>query len=186
MKKGIKITWGILEVLIIIYVIIVATCILSRNKYGYTQIKNYHIIPITYNLKESSKELEKNNLLIVKYTNNLKKGDLIYYYSLKKKDYIVKTAKISDIIIEKKEMSFYLDDENEPVVEKERVLGKRSFHIKRLGGVLNTLETRKGFLLGVLLPVIIIFIYQTIAFSLTIRKTVKEKKNSSEEKSKKK
>ena len=63
MKKGIKIIWGLIQVLLIVYIVIVAACVLRRNEYGYTQIGNYHIIPVTYNLKDSSLVLEKKQFI---------------------------------------------------------------------------------------------------------------------------
>ena len=46
MKNFLKGIWGVLEVLIIIFVIVITSCILCRNKYGYTQFGDYTVVTV--------------------------------------------------------------------------------------------------------------------------------------------
>ena len=66
--------------------------------------------------------------------------------------------------------SLYTVDDNGPVsIVGTRVLGKYSNTYSRFGSVLSILESRIGFLFCVLLPIMIVFIYQVYEFVMIIR-----------------
>ena len=84
LKKILKWLWEFLEILIIIYVIFITSCILCRNKFGYTQFGDMTFVTVS----ESNEKFFMNNkagdLLIIKNQQmNLDVNDLIYYYILK-------------------------------------------------------------------------------------------------------
>ena len=106
LKKLFQFMWDLVEVLIIIYVIFVTTCILSKNRYGYTNLFGYTLVSVH------------------------------------------------------QEDEAYIKD----------------------SGVLEFLETRLGFLFCVLLPIMIVFVYQIYEFVVILNydKADKIRKNEEE------
>ena len=82
MKKFLKGCWGVLQVIIIIYVICITACLLCKNKYGFTQLGDMTLITINEDLQQYLPETKEKDLLLVKETkNDMNVGDKIYYYS---------------------------------------------------------------------------------------------------------
>ena len=87
----------IFEFIVIIYVIVITTFLLFRNKYGYTEVANTTFVPLKIDTAEYIKDGKEGNLLVVKKTSNLKEGDLIYYYTTEEERYIVKSDYIKSV-----------------------------------------------------------------------------------------
>ena len=170
MKKLLKWVWNIIEVIIIIYVIAMTAFILNKNKYGFTQFGDYVFSSVSLFDEKNNPTLSKGDLLIVKNTNDINKGDLIYYYAVYSEKYIIK----SDVVEEVKNddySSLYTikDDKNSFNISSTKVLGKYATTYNKLGTVLDVIESKIGFLFLVLLPIMIIFIYQIYELVIVIR-----------------
>ena len=99
MKKFLKGCWGVLQVIIIIYVICITACLLCKNKYGFTQLGDMTLITINEDLQQYLPETKEKDLLLVKETkNDMNVGDKIYYYATANNEYIIKTAHIKEEI----------------------------------------------------------------------------------------
>lgn len=166
MKNFFSEVWSILEVFIVVYVIVVTTFVLCKNKYGYTQISKYSFININSSDVNNITGTKNNDLLIVRNSGTIKKGDIVYYYSVSNDSYIVKSGAVRDV---NKSNSGVIYDIDGSSVVSERVLGKYSNTYGHVGGILTVVETRGGFLLFVLLPILIVFIYQLYDFIRAIR-----------------
>ena len=84
--------------------------------------------------------------------------------------YIIKTAHIKEEITSDENMSLYkLDDADESTIATNRVIGKYSTIYNNIGGILDILESRLGFLLLVILPILLIFMYQIYALIIVIK-----------------
>ena len=67
-------------------------------------------------------------------------------------------------------MALYkLDDDDESTIATTRVIGKYSTIYNNIGGILDILESRLGFLLLVILPILLIFMYQIYALIIVIK-----------------
>ena len=179
--------WDLVEVLIIIYVIFVTTCILSKNRYGYTNIFGYTLVSVHQEDEAYIKDSKAGNLLVVKNDGNVNKNQYVYYYYADVSDpnnekYVVRGAFVTDTIKSDGGELYSLKDKEDPKISKARVLGNYSNQYAVIGGVLEFLETRLGFLFCVLLPIMIVFVYQIYEFVVILNydKADKIRKNEEE------
>lgn len=183
-----SILWGIVEVLIIVYVLCITMCILCRNKFGYTQFDKYTLVSLqeeTYRYIDGS---EEGDLLVVKRGGDIEKGDVIYYYININDQYVVKAGAVESLVEGETTSLYTLNDEVKTTVASSKVLGKQSNLYPTWGTVLDLLMSRFGFLFLVLLPILVVFIYQIYEFIMVLKyekveeetpkkkKVVKEKK----------
>lgn len=179
--------WDLVEVLIIIYVIFVTTCILSKNRYGYTNLFGYTLVSVHQEDEAYIKDSKAGNLLVVKNDGNVNKNQYVYYYYADVADpnnekYVVRGAFVTDTIKGDGGELYSLKDKEDPKISKARVLGNYSNQYAVIGGVLEFLETRLGFLFCVLLPIMIVFVYQIYEFVVILNydKADKIRKNEEE------
>lgn len=161
LKKILKFIWDIVEVFIIVYVILITSCILCRNKYGYTEFfDKYTLITVNENNQKLLPTHKAGDLLIIKEQKfNIDEGDLIYYYVTVNEEYVVR----SGVVASKTEdvaSALYVLDDGVTSVSSTRVLGKYVSVKSGWGSVLDVLVNRVGFLFLVLLPIFVVFIYQ--------------------------
>lgn len=161
LKKILKWLWEFLEILIIIYVIFITSCILCRNKFGYTQFGDMTFVTVSENNEKFFMNNKAGDLLIIKNQQmNLDVNDLIYYYVTVDEKYIVRTGVIDSKSQDDYAALYVLRDDEGSSIASNRVIGKyvKTYHGK--GAILDILESRVGFLFLVLLPILIVFIYQ--------------------------
>lgn len=162
LKKILKWVWEVVEVIIIVYVIFITSCILFRNKYGYTEFfEKYTIVTVNEDNQKLLPTHDSGDLLIVKNQKfGIDKGDLIYYYVTINEEYVVRSGVVESKTEDEFSALYVLNDEDKTSVPSSRVLGKYvSIHSGK-GNILEILESRFGFLFLVLLPILIVFIYQ--------------------------
>ncbi len=170
MRKVLNWVWSFVEVVIIIYVILVTMFVLCKNKYGYTQFGDYSFANIDLIAEKNVKDTKKGDLLVVKNSNDIHKGDLIYYYAVLNDNYIVRSAVVTDVKEDDYSALYTVSLSNTTInVASSRVLGKYSTVYNNLGSVLSVLESRVGFLLLVLLPIMVVFIYQVYEFIIMLK-----------------
>ena len=169
LKKIGSFLWGLLEVVIIVYVIIITMFILFRNKFGYTQFDRFTFVTMqdeTYEYIDGAKE---GDLLIVKSTVNIDVGDVIYYYTNINNQYVVKSAPVESMTEGETTTLYVVDDGMGSTIASTKVLGKESALKSSWGYVIDILVSRFGFLFLVLLPIMIVFIYQIYEFIMVIK-----------------
>lgn len=186
LKKLFQFMWDLVEVLIIIYVIFVTTCILSKNRYGYTNLFGYTLVSVHQEDEAYIKDSKAGNLLVVKNDGNVSKNQYVYYYYADVADpnnekYVVRGAFVIDTIKGDGGELYSLKDKEDPKISKARVLGNYSNQYAVIGGVLEFLETRLGFLFCVLLPIMIVFVYQIYEFVVILNYDKADKIRKSEE-----
>ena len=186
LKKLFQFMWDLVEVLIIIYVIFVTTCILSKNRYGYTNLFGYTLVSVHQEDEAYIKDSKAGNLLVVKNDGNVSKNQCVYYYYADVADpnnekYVVRGAFVTDTIKGDGGELYSLKDKEDPKISKARVLGNYSNQYAVIGGVLEFLETRLGFLFCVLLPIMIVFVYQIYEFVVILNYDKADKIRKSEE-----
>lgn len=185
LKRILKWLWEFVEVLIIIYVIFITSCILCRNKFGYTQFSDMTFITVNDSNTKFIQGSKPGDLLIVRgQQTGLDKGDLIYYYITVDEKYVVRTGVIGSKTEDDYSALYVLNDEKKTSVASNRVIGKYVSTHPGKGSVLEVLESRFGFLFLVLLPILIVFIYQVYQLVIVARYEVVE--DDGEEKPKKK
>ena len=162
MKKFFKALLKILEIVIVLYVILMSTCLLCRNKYGYTQFGDNTLISIKNKDTKELTEFNKNSLVVFKGidTDLIKVGDKVYYYAVKNEKYIIKSGKVVAMQGEASDTLYKFDTNNDVAVSASKVIGTYNKSYKNIGGIKLFLESRVGFLIFVLLPILLLFIYE--------------------------
>ncbi len=182
LKKILKWLWEFLEILIIIYVIFITSCILCRNKFGYTQFGDMTFVTVSENNEKFFMNNKAGDLLIIKNQQmNLDVNDLIYYYVTVDEKYIVRTGVIDSKSQDDYAALYVLRDDEGSSIASNRVIGKyvKTYHGK--GAILDILESRVGFLFLVLLPILIVFIYQIYQLVIVAKYEVVEDDDEEEE-----
>ena len=170
MKNILHWLWSILEVIIIVYAILITSFLLCRNKYGFTQFGDYTFENVNLVDERNIQGANKGDLLVVKNTNDIKVGDVIYYYAPFNENYIIRSDAV--IAIEQDDYSALYTvhrGDADVTVASTRVLGKNPKVWPTIGGILDIVESRVGFLFLVLLPIMIVFIYQVYEFIVILR-----------------
>ena len=170
MKKFGRLVWSVFEVIIIVYVIAITAFILCRNKYGYTQFGDYTFDNVSLIDERNITTAKKGDLLVIKNSNDFKVGDVIYYYAAYNETYVVRSDVILKIDDDGYTSLFTIKrGDDEITVVDTRIIGKYTSTYKGLGAFLDVVESRVGFLFLVLLPIMIVFIYQVYEFVMIIR-----------------
>ncbi len=169
MRRFLRWVWAFLEVIIIVYVILLTSFLLCKNKFGYTQFGDYTFSNVTLFDARNNKSVNQGDLLIVKNSNDIQVGDVIYYYTVYNDSYIIRSNPVLNIKNDDYSYLYTVDDSGPLSIVGTKVLGKYTHIYPHLGTVLNVLESRLGFLFGVLLPILIVFIFQVYEFVMIIR-----------------
>lgn len=170
MKKVLKILVGFLELVIIAYAVVVIMIMLSYNKFGYTEIGDNTYVSVVDENKSELGDFDVGDLIKIKKTNydQINVGDHIFYYATADNQYIV----VQDTVIEKEGSSreaVYKFEHNSNIIPSERIIGTLDKNYTKKGKLYELLTSTVGFLLLVILPVLVIFIYQVYKFILLIK-----------------
>ena len=169
MKKTLLFILSVLQIIIIIYVICLTTILLAKNKFGFTQLGDYVLTSIGSNDVNNIINTEQGDLLIIKNTSDLNVGDVIYYYAVYDEKYII----CSDVVksMQKDDFSalYTIDDQYNSTVHSDKVIGKYTSKYHKLGNYFSFLQSRVGFLFFVLLPIMVVFIYQIYDFTIILK-----------------
>ena len=174
MKKGLKIVLkiflGIFLACYLVVSIFLTVCLLNYNKYNITEIGDKSLILVKDD--ELNPHYHKGDLVVVTKNNNddILTGDKIFFYDTYAKEVSVNLGNVVDKQrISKKETTFYMDENY--ALSSENVIGKAktSKKYKHLGSILSFLESRFGFLIAIILPILITFIYLIYLFVMLIK-----------------
>ena len=178
--KVVKVLWHILEVITICYVVFITACILFRNGYGYTQFGPMTVVTVNDVNVNDFENISNGSLLLIKDSNSFKVDDEVFYYDIRNQKYIV----VSDRIVNIEDGKYIVDgvNENNEVVQvklnNKKIIGKNYVKIGILGYLVDLLESRIGFLLLVILPIFIVFLYELIQFVIAFRTEKNSARNS--------
>ena len=167
MKRLVSWVLGIIEAIIIVYVIFLTGCLLFVNDYGHTQFGKYTLVEVDKGQATLLDGVEAGDLLVIKDGEDIVKGNVIYYYSVINNQNYIKKAAVTDIKDDGFATIYSLDVANKgetaQVIDKKVIGNYISVH-RNLGKVLKVLESKVGFLFLVLLPMMCIFIYHVYSF----------------------
>lgn len=175
MKKVVKIFGLLIVAVYLVVAVFLTVCLLNYNKYHITELGKKSLIIV------SDDDLEpkyvKNDLVVVYKNNNedIKSGDYVFFYNAYQNQVSVNLGKIiKSTRVNEKEYTYTLEGNLE--VSSQYVIGKSetSKAYSNMGLVLKVLESRLGFLLIIILPILVLFIYQIYAVILEIKRPVDE------------
>lgn len=163
MKKNLKIVWNIIQVFILVYVFLVTFLVININEYGYSEVGKSTYVPVTKNIKKYLGDYKKSDLLIIK-NNKIDKDDEIYYYTVDETNYYISKAKVIEI-----NNGVYVTDNNFNI-DQDRIIGNEIIRIKYIGLFINFLLKEIGYFCFIILPMLILLIYNIYDFSISMRK----------------
>lgn len=172
MKKVISWGLGIIEALIIAYVIFLTGCLLFVNDFGHTQFGKYTLIEVDKGQASLLDGVEDGDLLVIKNGEDIVKGNIIYYYSVINEQYFVKKSAVTEIKEDSFGAMYTVDVSNKAetaAIPDKKVIGNYISVHRRLGKILTVLESKIGFLFLVLLPMMCIFIYHVYSFIVILK-----------------
>ena len=151
-----KFVTNIFIVIYLLVVIFITFCLLSYNDKGVTIINNKALII------DNSFMSNSGDLLIVDINSlNINKGDYVYYYDVNDGKNIVNGGIVNIVNDSNKNDIAYTIDNNR-TISSDDVIGtkKGSSSYEVIGGILSFLESKWGYLLVVVFPIMIAFIYE--------------------------
>ncbi len=162
---------NVLLVLILLFGIFCSyTAFASKKGAGVPDIFGIRVFSIQSDSMED--EFYKGDLIIdvaVKDPSTLEVNDVITFYTIIKGERVLNTHRI----LAKEDKGTYLSfttkgdnspDEDPMKVHQNEIVGKYCFAIPKLGSVIDFLQTSTGFLLVIVLPVALFFVYSLVQF----------------------
>lgn len=157
----------IFAIIIVIIAIIITWLALNINNLNYIELGKYSLVTNNSNLVIA----KENNLDEIEVNNHI-----VYIYYEKEK-LVTKEGIIRDINIGDNDIKKYKIKSNKDIVsiDSSCIIGKYIISIPILGSIINFAITRDGFLTLIVLPLLVICIYELFKFVDTIS-NVKTKK----------
>lgn len=174
--KLFKWLFGILVIPYVLLALFVTACLVRYNDYGISVFGKTSLIIVEDDSLEPN--FSEGDLLIVKKNDSseVNANDYIFFYNMYEKQVSVNYGKIvGKEDLEGTTETTYTLEGNE-LLSSEYFIGKgdTTIRYKKMGAVLNFLESRWGYLFVFILPILVMFIYEIYAI-------VKEVKNASED-----
>ena len=178
MKKFFKVFFNVLLWLLLICACLVTLIVFTSDRNdGVAKIFGY--MPMTVKTDSMKPEFKANDMIIVKEIDDvykLKEGDVITFKTnnIEKGKTVYNTHRIVNVINDNNRLSFETKGDNNPIndsekVSSDKVVGKWTG--KKIGGLgkfLNFLQTKKGFFICILLPLILFFLFELYKFIVAL------------------
>lgn len=171
MKNVLKILLGIIGFVYFAFVIGITVCLLFYNDYKVTEINGKSLIII-----DNNDMYEKGDLVIFeKNIDDVRNGDEIFFYEVTNGIASINVGKVTAVEkITDTESTFTINGNHD--ISSGSLIGKTASakRYSKLGSVLKVLESRFGFLLLVILPTLIIFLYEIYQVIIEIKTPIEE------------
>lgn len=157
---------GVLMLVFFAFAISMTVLLLNYNKYGLTQFGNTTMVIINDYI--SSERFKKGDLVLVKSQKleKLNVGDEIFVYRVNEGGSVsVELGKVGQIYPEEDAIAF----ENGDIFSKQFLIGTADEIYNDIGTYLAIIESKWGFLFIVLVPCLLIFIYELYALIVEIK-----------------
>ena len=144
----------IIRILVCIYIVIAVFTTINLLTYNDQNISVFGG-KVFLKLKEDIKNYQKGSLLVVEKSDNYKANDNVFYCQLKKEKCIISYGTVDTMMGE-------LPTVNNQSISQKLIIGKDENVrvVPVLGSIMNTLESRLGFLCVVVLPILVGFLYE--------------------------
>ena len=159
MKKIIKVVRNIVILLYAMIAIFVTICLLSYNEYKITEFGHYALV--IANRSELYSDYKEGDLIIVNKQASIEKGDKVFFYNTFDRSMEVSIEKVSDVEIITESQKTYTLEGNKKISSDYIIgLSKDNQSFAKVGMILSVLESQWGFLILVVLPALLAFLYE--------------------------
>lgn len=180
-KTGTIVISVILWVIILVAALYAFTTMATRDNQNVSNIMGY--TPLVVKSDSMSPTFSAGDLIFIKkcYTSTLKEGDIICFHTIINNEYALNTHRIQKIDTVGDARSYTtLGDNNNGITDTHiisdgDIVGKYVGHLKNAGKVMDFLSSSIGFLVVIVLPMLLFFIYQVynlIMISIRLKKAV--------------
>jgi len=174
MKKSLKILVGVLIFIYALSAMFLTACLLNYNDYKITEFGNKSLIIVNEDTLEGS--YKKGSLLIVdKNAKNVDKDDDIIFYNTKNNEVNIAISKVIETeVITEKESTYTVEGNVE--ISSQYLIGSTEDVkvVPYVGSILGILESRVGFLIFIIFPITLAFLYEIYVLVNEIKETKKE------------
>ena len=174
MKKRLKILVGVVIFIYALSAMFLTACLLNYNDYKITEFGNKSLIIVNEDTLEGS--YKKGSLLIVdKNAKNVDKVDNIIFYNTKNNEVNIAISKvIGTEVITEKESTYTVEGNVE--ISSQYLIGSTEDVkvVPYVGSILGILESRVGFLIFIIFPITLAFLYEIYVLVNEIKETKKE------------
>ncbi len=163
-----KIIIGIVGIIYLAFVVAITTLLLNFNKYGVTVFDDTSIVIIKEEI--SSDLYKKGDIVLVQSLkiDDVSVGDQLFAYKVDEEGVPhIDLGEVGEINYDSKPQS--ISYKNGETYSMEYVIGEATNHYEKVGKYLAILESKWGFLCIVLVPSLIIFIYEIYALLVEIK-----------------
>jgi len=157
---------GVLGCIFFAFAIAMTILLLNYNKYGLTQFGNTTFVIVPGEI--SSETVNKGDLVLVKSKKiaDLEIGDEIFVYRIINSNKVnVEVGKVGQVYLEEDAIAF----ENGDIFSNEFIIGTSDKIYNKIGTYLSVIESKWGFLFIILVPCLLIFIYEIYALIVEIK-----------------
>ena len=180
-KTGTIVISVILWVIILVAALYAFTTMATRDNQNVSNIMGY--TPLVVKSDSMSPTFSAGDLIFIKKcdTSTLKEGDIICFHTIINNEYALNTHRIQKIDEVNGVRSYTtIGDNNNGVADQHvisdgDIVGKYVGHISNLGKVMSFLSSSMGFLIVIVLPMLLFFVYQVynlIMISIRLKKAI--------------
>lgn len=180
-KTGTIVISVILWVVILVAALYAFTTMATRDNQNVSNILGY--TPLVVKSDSMAPTFSAGDLIFIKKcdTSSLKEGDIICFHTIIDNEYALNTHRIKKIEESGEARSYTtLGDNNNGITDTHiisdgDIVGKYVGHLKNAGKVMDFLSSSIGFLIVIVLPMLLFFIYQVynlIMISIRLKKAV--------------
>lgn len=180
-KTGTIVISVLLWVIILVAALYAFTTMATRDNQNVSDIMGY--TPLVVKSDSMAPTFRAGDLIFIKKcdTSTLKEGDIICFYTIIDNEYALNTHRIKKIEESGDARSYTtLGDNNNGVTDTHiisdgDIVGKYVGHLQNAGKVMDFLSSSMGFLIVIVLPMLLFFIYQVynlIMISIRLKKAV--------------
>lgn len=180
-KAGAVVVSVLLWVVILVAALYAFTTMATRDNQNVADLFGY--TPMAVQSDSMAPTFEKGDLILIKKcdTSTLKEGDIICFHTIINNEYALNTHRIQSIVEQGGARSYTtLGDNNNGIADTHvisdgDIVGKYVGKVQKLGTVMDFLSGSTGFLLVIVLPMLLFFIYQIyhlIMISIRLKKAI--------------
>lgn len=173
MKKVLKIFGGIIGILYLIVVIILTVLLLCYNDYKVSVVGGNSLIIID----DNSDKYKSGDLVVFPKTSNdeVSVGDEIFFYEVTNGLASINVGSVTNVEKISDSQSTYTINDNHDI-SSDSLIGKTSTAkcYSGLGSILSIFESKYGFLLLVILPTLVLFLYEVYRVIIEVKTPIEE------------
>ena len=144
----------IFRIIVCIYIVVAVFTTVSLFTYNKQNLSEFNG-KVFVKLQEDVQNYKKGSLLIIDKKDDYQAGNNVFYCKLKKKKCLINYGTIDTMMGDAPTI-------NNEIISQKLIIGKDENVrvVPVLGGIMNTLESRWGYLCAIVLPILIGFLYE--------------------------